>query len=552
MVLNWSRVYRTSLSGLVVVIACLFSSVSSAARTGTEDLPPLEVSKRRGLFEAPFALSLTAPTKDAVLRYTLDGSEPTKDHGATYSGPLKIAKTTLLRAAAFHEGTQVSAVTTHSYLSIGQILQQPKDPPGFPSGQHAWMGMPSAYQMDERVVKDAAYRGRIVDALNALPIVSLVGPRDDLFGKHGLYLNTMERGDAWEKACSAEMILPGGDTAFQIECGLRIQGGMNRIRSPKHSFRLVFKQKYGEGKLRYALFPDSPVKKFDTLVLRADYNNSWVHWDRSAQLRAQRTRDAWMKDSHREMGWVAAHNRYVHLFLHGLYWGIYDFTERPDANFAAAYLGGASEDYDVVNEMEAKDGTLERFNAMRSLTGLEDNKPYEKLQEVLDVTNFIDYVLLNYYAGNQDWGEEKNWYAIHRREHGGRFQYFVWDGEQLLHDVRDDTVSHPEVMPFRMMEELKRNAGFREAFAARAQKHLLADGALTPAACAKRWTRRAKEVDVAIIAESARWGYYRRNPPYTRDKDWTAEQQRLLQVYFPQRTEIVLQQLKAAGLYLKP
>jgi hypothetical protein len=39
---------------------------------------------------------------------------------------------------------------------------------------------------------------------------------------------------------------------------------MNRVRSPKHSFRLVFKEKYGAGKLHYSVFPDSPVKKFDT------------------------------------------------------------------------------------------------------------------------------------------------------------------------------------------------------------------------------------------------------------------------------------------------
>jgi hypothetical protein len=346
---------------------------------------------------------------------------------------------------------------------------------------------------------------------------------------------------------------PDGSTAFQIDCGLRIQGGMNRVpeKSPKHSFRLVFKQQYGAGKLRYAVFPDSPVNKFDTLVLRADFNNSWVHWDAAARPRAQRTRDAWMKDSHRAMGWVAAHNRYVHLFLHGLYWGVYDFTERPDANFAAAYLGGKREDYDVVNEFDAKDGTLDQFTVMHSLTGLARQGPYQKLQRLLDMTNFIDYVLLNYYAGNQDWGETKNWYAIRRRAPAARFQYLMWDGEQLMHDAHDNTVSQPYETPFRMMEELKGNAEFREAFAARVQKHFFGDGALTPAACAARWMKRANEVDVAIIAESARWGYYRRATPYTRDKEWAAEQQRLLKEYFPQRTEIVLKQLQAAGLYPK-
>ena len=115
------------------------------------------------------------------------------------------------------------------------------------------------------------------------------------------------------------------------------------------------------------MFPDSEVTKFDSSSSRGDYNNSWVHWDAAARPRAQRTRDAWMKDSHRAMGWVAGHNRYVHLFLHGLYWGVYDFTERLDASFAAAYLGGTRDDYDVVNEFDAKDGTLEAFEKLRSV-----------------------------------------------------------------------------------------------------------------------------------------------------------------------------------------
>jgi hypothetical protein len=498
-------------------------------------------------------LKLATAAEDAVIRYTLDGTEPMLTNGALYSAALRISNTTLLRAAAFKKGARVSAITTQSYLFLDQILRQPKEPQGFPSGPRAWNGMPSAYQMDARVVNDTAYRERMGEAFKSLPVVSLVCGRDDLFGPRGLYLNTMQQGAEWEKPCSAELILPDGSTAFQIDCGLRIQGGMNRVpaKSPKHSFRLVFKQRYGAGKLRYAVFPDSPVMKFDTLVLRADFNNSWVHWDAAARPRAQRTRDAWMKDSHRAMGWEAAHNRYVHLFLHGLYWGVYDFTERPDANFAAAYLGGSREDYDVVNEFDAKDGTLDQFKVMHSLTGLADAEPYRKLERLLDVTNFIDYVLLNYYAGNQDWGETKNWYAIRRREPAARFQYFMWDGEQLMHDVHDDTVSNPFVMPLRMMEELKGNAEFREAFAARVQKHFFGDGALTPAACTARWMKRAKEVDVAIIAESARWGYYRRDAPYTRDKEWAAEQQRLLKEYFPQRTEIVLKQLQAAGLYPK-
>ena len=109
------------------------------------------------------------------------------------------------------------------------------------------------------------------------------------------------------------------------------------------------------------------------------------------------------------MGWVSGHNRYVHLYLNGLYWGVYDFAERPDADFAAAYLGGSKEDYDVINEFQVKDGTMDGFQRLKSIQGLASPSQYEKLKIWLDVTQYIDYVLINYYAGNEDWGENKNW-----------------------------------------------------------------------------------------------------------------------------------------------
>ena len=252
----------------------------------------------------------------------LDGSEPTAVNGTECSAPLWITNTTILRSAAFKERARVTVVATHSYIFPDQVLRQPNEPPGFPTGPRAWRGQPSVYEMDPRVVDDPLYRDRMKDALKSLPVISLVCNRDHLFGaRHGLYLHSMERGETWEHPCSAEMILPDGGTAFQTDCGLRIQGNYNRIpdKSPKHSFRLLFKEKYGPSKLHYQMFPDSPVKKFDTLVLRADYNNSWIHWDPAGRTRAQRTRDAWMKDSQRAMGWVAGHNRYVHLFIDGLY-----------------------------------------------------------------------------------------------------------------------------------------------------------------------------------------------------------------------------------------
>ena len=55
---------------------------------------------------------------------------------------------------------------------------------------------------------------------------------------------------------SVELLPFGARKGFQIDCGLRIQGGWNRRpeESPKHSFRLAFRKKYGAGNLDYPLF----------------------------------------------------------------------------------------------------------------------------------------------------------------------------------------------------------------------------------------------------------------------------------------------------------
>jgi hypothetical protein len=51
--------------------------------------------------------------------------------------------------------------------------------------------------------------------------------------------------------------------------GKKYLNALTISKSPKHSFRLLFKEKYGAPKLRHPIFPDSAVEKFDTLVLRA-------------------------------------------------------------------------------------------------------------------------------------------------------------------------------------------------------------------------------------------------------------------------------------------
>lgn len=60
---------------------------------------------------------------------------------------------------------------------------------------------------------------------------------------------------------------------------------------------------------------------------------------------------------------------------------------------------------------------------------------YAELQEYLDVENFADYMLLNFYTGMTDW-PRKNWYAMSREDSSSQgstpLKFIGWDGELIL------------------------------------------------------------------------------------------------------------------------
>lgn len=522
-------------------------------------VPPPTPNIERGTYEESFTLELTTPMASAEIRYTTDGSPPTETTGHVYTGPFTISRTTPLRAAAFAPSFLPSEIITHTYIFLDQVLQQPNNPPGFPTGPRVLAGYPSDYEMDPEIVNHPDYKDDMKAALQALPVLSVVMETEDLFDPEtGIYIHPLNRGPEWERPCSVEF-MPLDGNGFHVNAGIQIQGNAARqpIKTPKHPFRLVFKGDYGPKNLEYRMFPDSPADVFDTLILRADFNYSWLHWNGIQRIRAQRTRDAWMKDSMRAMGGLASHNRYVHLYINGLYWGIYDPSERPDGAFGAAYLGGEKEDYDVINEGEVVDGGIAAYNTMRNFSNLQDPVQYEAFQSYLDLTQFIDYMLLHFYAGHQDWFNNKNWYALRPKDGSRGFIYVPWDGEMILGEPGVNRVSDGDY-PSGLHAKLLASPEYRLAFADRVQKHLFNGGALTPEKAAERWMKRAREVELPIIAESARWGDYRRDlhqyssgpyQLYTRNNQWRAEQQRLLTIYFPNRTTTLLRQLRSAGLF---
>jgi hypothetical protein len=571
---------------------------------------PLRLSHRRGFYDAPLALDLSSATTSAVIRYTTDGTVPTETHGEVYQGPIRLDTTTTLRAVATRPGSTSSALETHTYIFVREVIRQPDQPDRsrypiawgyYPEGSYRGFMVPPDYGMDPKVTENPLYQGSIAGDLKAVPSLSLVTTPDDMFGAPGIlgpglgiYAFPMEEGSDWERPASVELLYPDGRPGFQIHGGVRIAGQWSRKpdTTAKHSFSLRFRKRY-EGNLEFPLFPDNPVDRFDTLRLRASQSDSFHYWPQKAQY----IHDQWGRDTERDMGWLAADGIFVHLYVNGLYWGMYNLTEDVTGAFAAAHLGGDEDDFDVIKGAEelapdgltqipkyaVEDGDAEAFESLLAIPGAgpaSDPALYDRMAGQLDIPRFIDHTLLEIYGANDDW-VNKNWRAIRRQRPGERFSFLVWDIERMIQlrdsDARCGSAARPECGDiantagvFGLHGWLKGNPDYRQAFADRALRHLTGEGALTPQRAGARYARLAGEIDRAIVGESARWGdvfprlrtatdqetvweafwkRYGRNAPQLRDPQWTLERDRLLNEFFPARTGIVLQQLCDVGLY---
>jgi hypothetical protein len=384
-------------------------------------------------------------------------------------------------------------------------------------------------------------------------------------------------GRGWERPVSVEYFNTDGTASFQINGGIEIHGGESRRpeKSPKHSFRLNFKSEYGASKLEYPLFDGSSATNFNSLVLRAGYNHSWTHSTSAQRLNTQYIRDTWLKDTQRRMGHISSNSVYVHLYINGLYWGIYEPSERLDSKFAASYLGGSDEDFDVIKDyQEVVDGDINAWNNLITLAnaGLETTEAYQHIQgnlpdgtpnpnaeSYVDVTNLADYMLLNFYVGNMDW-DHHNWAAIRNRvEPGSGFKFMIWDAENIMASLSDNVTNKNNYnCPSNIFFKLRQNDDFKRFFADRVHKYCFNNGLLTPLSVQNSWLERSNQVEPAIPAESARWGDYRRDVHpyqagpyelYTYENHWLSAQNFLFNTYMPQRTDIFIQQLKSLGLY---
>jgi hypothetical protein len=552
----------------------------------------------RGFYDTPFSLSITCATAGAEIRYSTNGSLPSTTNGFVFTSPIQITGNSFIRAAAFLPNYVPSDIDTHSYIFLRDVLRQSNNIPNYPTVWQA--SYPADYGMDSNIVNHPVYGATISNDLRSIPSLMIVSDHNGLWNATtGIYPNSTSTGDAWDRAGSLELIDGSGHTEFAITAKIAMHGNASRdnVRTPKHSMHASFNSDYGPTKLSYDWFGGG-ITVHDGIVFRScgfvdgwagRYADNTIYTSaetgeqfRGLRYRPENTcylRDVWVKESFRDMGWLASRSAYVHLYINGLYWGLYQPSERVNASYFALHEGGQEGAWDVVVGEDNNgppvlvDGSLTDWNALLALAnaGVTTEAAYAAITNRIDIDNLIDYMMVHILAESEDWPRH-NWYVAHRRATNGvpgtKFICTVWDQEltldRLVRDASRNRINSGSTggevySPARIYSQLRAWPEFRVRFGDRVQKHLFNGGALTPSNNVARLLGPAAIIRNALVGESARWGDARKTgvpagqigtgQTFTRDEWWQPEIDKLATNFLPRLTADNVARFRSGNLY---
>lgn len=311
---------------------------------------------------ASLDIELSIPEKSpegTKILYTLDGSEPSLDNKNTkeYTSPIKFSKTGIIRAKLVCDGYLSPRSVAQSYLFLGRTMTLPV----------------VSITTDKKYLTDSKI-GIYVD---------------------GSYMSGKKNYEFdWRRPINIELFEKAGDPSVINQlCETRIQGGATRGSKLK-SLALYANKRFGEKRFDYEFFPeDRPGQtNFKSLILRNAGNDFDYLYMRDAII--QRT-----MAKHVDIDYQAWRPAIV--FINGEYKGIENFRERSnDDNIFTNY--NELEDIEMIEnwgEIKVNDGSL--FKKLEEFY-YEKGHTYEEFNEHLDVSEFIDVLIMDLYFNNLD------------------------------------------------------------------------------------------------------------------------------------------------------
>lgn len=330
-----------------------------------------------------------ASDPNTTIRVTVDGSEPNST-SQEYSGPLALNNTLVIKAVAYGQDLLPSETASNTYLV----------------SEHTELA----------VVSISVHPDSLFDDTLGL---YMLGPNADPDYPHYGANFWSERSVAVRIEYFDEQHHRGLDQVVD----LKMHGGRVSRNQPQRPFRLSARKHYGSDLMEYQFFPEKPaLNKFHTLILR----NSGADW-----CIAEQRDQVWHQTAlHGGLNVDALAYRPVAVYINGAYWGLMELRERIDDDYLHYNYGADRSDLLLMEEenVSIQGDTIHFHDLKEYIYGHDMNDPvhYAYVDSLLDIKSFMDYAILEMYAGNVDWPSNnlKYWKPSINE---GKWRYLLYD-----------------------------------------------------------------------------------------------------------------------------
>ena len=358
----------------------------SALVSGYTAAPEMDLPA--GYYEEPQTIVITNTEPNSVLRYTLDGTNPTED-SPVYSGPLTVERTTVVKARAFSNDPAVlpGKLEFNTYfinedfsLAVFSVAA-------------------------DSVLELAAGQGEVI------PIGSLE------------YFTT----DKVRAATSFGSLNRHGQDSWVLD---------------HRSLDWISRDEMGYSKaVKAPLFNNSDRDEYQKFMFRNSGDDNYPAIDDGQHEGATHIRDEYVQTLAKEGGMkldTRAVERVI-LFLNGQYWGVYGMRERPvDHDYTEEYYDQGKYEIQYLSTWgttELEYGGQQALNDWVNLrdfileNDMSDPTNYEIVDDSLNLVSLTDYMLVNLNTVALDWLNYNTGWWRGRNPEGDhkKWGYILWD-----------------------------------------------------------------------------------------------------------------------------
>lgn len=358
---------------------------SGSSYAGKASMP--EYSVRGGLFESgdAFSVTLTAQPGQRIY-YTLDCTDPTES-SKLYTGPISISETTVLRTRVYADDLLPSYMDSCTYLF------------------------------------DAKNGG------GSVYVLSLVSDPHNLTSADAGILvkgNNNNYMKDWEREAHVEVFDQSGRLLVSQECAVRQQGQTSRDQ-PQQSLKLIARSQYGSNVFQGKIFSEREDDWCSSFIMRTANDDQYGTRMRDSVLTS-------LADATDDL--LYQKTEVCVAYINGQYWGHYNLRETANVDFICQHEGwvGQEDEIDYVRGnrtlMQGSDETYQGLLEWVKNNKTDTDAAYEHISSIIDVKNYIEYLVIEMYVGNTDPSDIKRY----RNGNGdGRWRWVLFDLDWAFH-----------------------------------------------------------------------------------------------------------------------